>query len=145
MWETSGNIKIRRDSGTHSVYPRSCWGGIELRPNFQKGWAWQDLNFYREVTGKEEGVIFFQGRCSFYVKNELKSEVFKDKKKFLMFFTVITKNLNWEILTKNLATFKRYDEDEKFEYYGGSPKNRFLGGFHEKPSRYCQVLIFRNF
>ena len=26
-----------------------------------------------------------------------------------MFFTVITNNLNWEILTKNLVTFKRWD------------------------------------
>ena len=26
-----------------------------------------------------------------------------------IFFSVITKNLNWEILTKNLATFKRLD------------------------------------
>ena len=33
-----------------------------------------------------------------------------------MFFSVITKNLNWDILTKNLVTFKRYDgvKDEKF-------------------------------
>ena len=33
-----------------------------------------------------------------------------------MFFSVITKNLNWEILTKNLVTIKRWDEDkdEKF-------------------------------
>ena len=33
-----------------------------------------------------------------------------------MFFTDITKNLNEEILTKNLVTFKRWDEvkDEKF-------------------------------
>ena len=33
-----------------------------------------------------------------------------------MFFSVITKNLNWEILPKNLVTFKRRDEikDEKF-------------------------------
>ena len=32
------------------------------------------------------------------------------------FFSVITKNLNWEILTKNLVTFKRRDgvKDEKF-------------------------------
>ena len=27
-----------------------------------------------------------------------------------MFFSVITKNLNWEILTKNLVTFKGWDE-----------------------------------
>ena len=26
-----------------------------------------------------------------------------------MFFSAITKNLNWEILTKNLVTFKRSD------------------------------------
>ena len=26
-----------------------------------------------------------------------------------MFFSVITKNLNWEMLTKNLVTFKRWD------------------------------------
>ena len=26
-----------------------------------------------------------------------------------MFFSVITKNSNWEILTMNLVTFKRYD------------------------------------
>ena len=33
-----------------------------------------------------------------------------------MFFSVITNNLNWEILTKNLVTFKRWDgvKDEKF-------------------------------
>ena len=27
-----------------------------------------------------------------------------------MFFSVTTKNLNWGILTKNLVTFKRWDE-----------------------------------
>ena len=33
-----------------------------------------------------------------------------------MFFSVITRNLNWEILTKNLVTFKRWDgvKDEEF-------------------------------
>ena len=42
-----------------------------------------------------------------------------------MFFSVTTKNLNREILTKNLVTFKRWDgvKYEKFEYYGG-----FQGG-----------------
>ena len=32
-----------------------------------------------------------------------------------MFFSVITNNLNWEILTKNLGAFKRQDgiKDEK--------------------------------
>ena len=38
-------------------------------------------------------------------------EIFDDKKKFIkkIFFSVITKNLNWEILTKNLVTFRRWD------------------------------------
>ena len=33
-----------------------------------------------------------------------------------MFLSVITKNLNWEILVENLVTFKRWDgvKDEKF-------------------------------
>ena len=33
-----------------------------------------------------------------------------------IFSSVITKNLNWEILSKNLVTFKRWDgiKDEKF-------------------------------
>ena len=33
-----------------------------------------------------------------------------------MFFSVITKNLNWEILTKSLVIFKRLDgvKDENF-------------------------------
>ena len=26
-----------------------------------------------------------------------------------MFFSVVTKNWNWEVLTKNLVTSKRYD------------------------------------
>ena len=33
-----------------------------------------------------------------------------------MLFSVITKNLNWEILIKNLVTFKKWDgvKDENF-------------------------------
>ena len=33
-----------------------------------------------------------------------------------MFFSAITKKLNWEISIKNLVTFKRFDgvKDEKF-------------------------------
>ena len=51
-----------------------------------------------------------------------------------MFFFVITKNINWKILTKNLVTFKRWDgvKDEKFE----PPvhwKIWFLGRCNKKP------------
>ena len=56
--------------------------------------------------------------CSFYVKNKLKFKIFNDKKSLLtkMFFSIITKNLHWEVLTKNLGIFKRWDgvKDEKF-------------------------------
>ena len=49
-----------------------------------------------------------------------------------VFFSVITKNLNREILNKNLVTFKRWDgiNDEKFLYYGSLLKKKyfFLGG-----------------
>ena len=41
-----------------------------------------------------------------------------------MFFSAITKNLNWEILTKNLVIFKRWD--------GGEWKVLILCGFPEK-------------
>ena len=38
-----------------------------------------------------------------------------------MFFSVITKNSNWEILSKNLVTFKRQDgvKDEQIYYFLG--------------------------
>ena len=51
-----------------------------------------------------------------------------------MFFTVTTKNLNWEVLTKNLVTFKRWDgvKDEKFEYYGSLLKNKIFSGDSRK-------------
>ena len=60
------------------------------------------------------------GRFNFYIKNKLKSEIFTNKKVKIfsqqnhifplnakIFFSVITNNSNWEILTKNLVTFKR--------------------------------------
>ena len=58
---------------------------------------------FLEGVAVKEGVTFFRG-CTFYIKNKLKSEMFNDKKSFLteMFASVITKNLKWESLTKNL-------------------------------------------
>ena len=65
----------------------------------------------------EKGGDLFQG-LQFLQINKLKSEIFNDKKGLYtkMFFLVITKNLNWEILIKNLVNFKRWDgvKDEKF-------------------------------
>ena len=53
-----------------------------------------------------------------------------------MFFSVITKNSNWENLTKNLVIFKRSNwvKDEKLEYFWGSRENcRIFRGGHKKP------------
>ena len=38
-------------------------------------------------------------------------KVYKQK----MFFSILTKNLNWEILIKNLVTFKRWDGIRVFQ------------------------------
>ena len=45
----------------------------------------------------------------------------------------MTKNLNWEILTKNLVTFKRWDRvgDDKFSYYAGSLKNMTFNAYYD--------------
>ena len=59
---------------------------------------------------KKEGWWWpFSGGCSFYMKNKLKAQIFNGKK-FIkkIFFSVMAKNLNGEISTKNLATFKRW-------------------------------------
>ena len=52
-----------------------------------------------------------------------------------MFFSVITKNLNCEILTRTIVTFKRWDriKDEKCWYYGGSLKNLIFREVSQKP------------
>ena len=43
--------------------------------------------------------------------------------KVKIFFSVIPKNLNWEISTINLVTFKRCDRVNDKKYYGISLKN----------------------
>ena len=67
-----------------------------------------------------------------------------------MFFSVINKNLNWEILTKNLVTFKRSDEIKmkisilwEFTYLGEVHKKPIYRG--ELPERQgaCTVCRFK--
>ena len=56
--------------------------------------------------GSDVAGLQFAGGCSFCIKNKLKSEIFNDRKVYKQkCFSVITKNLNWEILTKNLIIF----------------------------------------
>ena len=71
----------------HSVQPSSLSAGSGGVLNFQKEGAWQDLSpqisgSQRVVARKDRG-DFFQGDCSFYIKNKLKSEVFNEKKVFV--------------------------------------------------------------
>ena len=60
-----------------------------------------------------------------------------------MFFSVTTKNINWESLTKNLVTIKRWDgvKDETFEYYGSPLKKQYIGRYF---SHVTKSRIFRN-
>ena len=67
--------------------------------------------FSIDGVAEKKGGLFFQGGSSFFIKNKLKSEIFNDQKSLLtkiILFSLITQNLNWEILTKNLITFKRW-------------------------------------
>ena len=52
----------------------------------------------RNLSKYAKKAVIFRGGCSFYIKSKLKSEILNDKKiyKQKTFFSVITKNLNWE-------------------------------------------------
>ena len=84
---------------------------------------------FLEGVNLERGGDFFQrgGGCSFYVKNKLKSEIFNNKKSLQaqVFFSVIPKNLKWEILTKNFVTFLK-------DQMGLRMKNFNIMGVHWK-------------
>ena len=92
------------------------WGGGGVEP-LTKGGGLTWSQFLEGDAGKE-GVTFFRGEggrgCSFYIKNKLKSQMCNDRKSLStkIFFPVTTKNLNWEILMRNLVTFKRWDENK---------------------------------
>ena len=81
-----------------------------------RGWASDQI--FKKGGGLDRNSIFRRGSSFYIKKNKLKSEIFDDKKSLLtkMFFSVITKNLNQKILSKNLVFFKRWDwvKDEKF-------------------------------
>ena len=57
--------------------------------------------------GKGKGGVTFSrgGGRNIYIKNKLKYEILYSMAK--TFFCVITKNSNWEMLTKNSVAFKR--------------------------------------
>ena len=83
--------------------PISAGGGLSLRLNSQKG---------RGLTGNQfsEGGLLGKMAVTFFMVGGLP---FLHKKYFL---SVVTKNSNCKILTRDLVTFKRSDgvKDEKF-------------------------------
>ena len=78
-----------------------CWR-VEPSTKFSKMGVRQDL-FLMGVAGKEQD-DFFKGRGQQFLhkKNKLKSEIFNDKSSLQrkLFLSAITKNSNWEILTR---------------------------------------------
>ena len=108
--------------------PLSAGGVLRLLLNFQKG-GLDRISVFR-------GGVYcwpFRGGCSFYIKNKLKSETFNDKKVHKQkSFSVTNKNLNWEIIireiiTKNLVTFKLLKDETKLRM-----KNFNIIGVHWK-------------
>ena len=97
----------------HSVHPlsvegRGGRGGVVAPPTkFSKSGDFEGPQLLEGVCWEKGGD--FQGGCNFHIKKELKSEIFNDKESLSakILFSVITKNSNWEILPKNLVTFKR--------------------------------------
>ena len=61
---------------------------------FSKKGVLRESQFLEGVAGKE-GLTFFKGGCSFSINNQLKSDIFNDKKAYIkIFFSVIIKNLH---------------------------------------------------
>ena len=94
----------------HSVHCPFLLGGLSLLPNFQKKKreGLNRISIFREGVAEKEGRLFSVGGgggCSFYIKNKLKSEICNNKKVYYKqkCFSVLTKNLNWKILIKNLV------------------------------------------
>ena len=61
---------------------RKGGGGVNLRPDFQKGGELDRTSVFRGGWW-ERGCDFFQGGCNFLTKDKLKSGIFNDKKKFI--------------------------------------------------------------
>ena len=136
-------MRVQSNSGDIVCTPPFCCGraggggGWGSNQTFEKGGGLGRISFSRGGVAGKEGVTFFRGRkgLQFSHKHKLKSEIFDDKKvyKQKMFISVITKNLNWEILTKNLVKFKRWDgvKDKKWKTlisWGFTEKSSFYGG-----------------
>ena len=88
------------------------------------------ISIFRGRLQEKRGWLFWAGGGrdrSWYVKNKLKSGILNDEKNYKpKCLSAITKNLNWQILTKNLVTFKRSD-GLKMENVDIMQVHQFLG------------------
>ena len=77
---------------------------------FLKGYIILDKFLKCFPPGPLTGSQFLEGGYWEIGGDKIKSGIFNNKKKLWIktFFFVITKNLNWEIWTKSLVTFKRW-------------------------------------
>ena len=70
-------VAIMQSVKVHSVHPLSFLlgggGGLSIQPNFQKKREPDRISIFRGTLRGKRGVTFFRG-CSFYIKNNLKSE-----------------------------------------------------------------------
>ena len=75
--------------------PPFLLGRVEPPTTFSKSESSKGFQFKEGVAAKEWATFFKV--CSSYIKNKLKYEIFNDKNVYKQkYFSVITKNLNWE-------------------------------------------------
>ena len=109
----------------HSVYLSFLLAeGVEPPTEFSQRGGFTGSQFLEKCCWESRSDLL-QGVVVLTQKNKLKSGTLMTKK-FINknISSVITRNINWQILTKNLITFKRSNgvNDEKHQYYGGSLK-----------------------
>ena len=93
------------------------------------------------------------GREGFYIKSKLKSEILNDKKNPYKpkCLSAITKNLNWQMLTKNLILKDRMEVKMKnvnimgfHQFLGegrGHPKKQYIWGIDNKYGEFWYILV----
>ena len=117
LWQFLSSVNIQVVGAHEKKKNYNNYTFIVCTPPFLQGcWASNqilkmrrlDKNSVLEGVAGKDGGWFFSGGVAIFTQ-KIKSEIFNDKKSLqaIIFFTVITKNSNWEILPKNLVNFKR--------------------------------------
>ena len=140
-WLRRSTLKISLKWSTYIVCnlpPSLSFGGLCLLPIFLKKGPDRISVLIGRLLEKRGWLFWAVGGSdrSFCIKNKLKSEILNNNKKPTnqKCLSAITKNLSWQILTKNLVTFKRYDgvKDEKVLILWEFSSPIFNGGGSQK-------------